>query len=93
MEDAPRADDAPTPPPSLPGPGADDDAPVPEDEPDELPKPSRRTLILLIAPIIILSTAGTIATAFTPTLATRHPLLLIVLDARNRMLVLAREVD
>ena len=60
---------------------------------DDLPKPSRRTLILLIAPIVILSTAGTIATAFTPTLATQHPLLLIVLDARNRMLVLAREVD
>jgi membrane protein DedA with SNARE-associated domain len=60
---------------------------------DDLAKPSRRTLILLIAPIIILSTAGTIATAFTPTLATRHPLLLIALDARNRMLVLAREVD
>ena len=60
---------------------------------DELPKPSRRTLILLITPIVILSTAGTIASAFTPALATRHPLLLIALDARNRMLVLAREVD
>jgi membrane protein DedA with SNARE-associated domain len=66
----------------------------PPDEPrDDLAKPSRRTLVLLIAPIVILSTAGTIATAFTPTLATKHPLLLIALDARNRMLVLAREVD
>jgi len=59
----------------------------------DLPKPSRRTLILLITPIVILSVAGTIASAFTPTLATSHPLLLIALDARNRMLVLAREVD
>jgi len=72
--------------------GSTDDAGAPGPA-DELPKPSRRTLILLIAPIIILSTAGTIATAFTPTLATKHPLLLIALDARNRMLVLAREVD
>ena len=60
---------------------------------DELPKPSRRTLILLVTPIVILSTAGTIASAFIPALAARHPLLLITLDARNRMLVLAREVD
>ncbi len=60
---------------------------------EELPKPSRRTLILLVTPIVILSTAGTIATAFIPTLAARHPLLLIALDSRNRMLVLAREVD
>ena len=60
---------------------------------DDLPKPSRRTLILLVTPIVILSTAGTIASAFIPALAARHPLLLIILDARNRMLVLAREVD
>lgn len=60
---------------------------------EELPRPSRRTLILLITPIVVLMTAGTIATAFTPALAANHPLLLIVLDARNRMLVLAREVD
>jgi membrane protein DedA with SNARE-associated domain len=57
------------------------------------PKPSRRTLILLVAPIIAITTMGFIATAFTPALAARHPLLLITLDARNRFLVLAREVD
>ncbi len=73
--------------------GSPDDGPVPDDDAEELPRPSRRTLILLIAPIVILSTAGTIATAFTPALAARHPLLLITLDARNRMLVLARDVD
>lgn len=82
--------------------GMDDEAPpTPEDAvaaeggeaEDRLTKPSRKTLFLLIAPIVILSTAGTIASAFTPALAARHPLLLITLDARNRMLVLAREVD
>ncbi len=50
-------------------------------------------LVLLIAPIVVLSTLGTIATALTPTLAANHPLLLIAMDARNRMLILAREVD
>lgn len=64
-----------------------------EQEATERPRPSRRTLILLVAPIVVLSVAGTIATAFTPALATKHPLALIMLDARNRMLVLARDVD
>ncbi len=56
-------------------------------------QPSRIKLRLLIAGIVVVITAGFIATAFTPTLATRHPLLLITLDARNRMLILARNVD
>jgi len=60
---------------------------------EERPKPSRRTLILLVTPIIIITTMGLIASAFTPTLATEHPLLMIALDARNRFLVLARRVD
>lgn len=60
---------------------------------EERPKPSRRTLILLVTPIIIITTMGLIASAFTPTLATQHPLLMIALDARNRFLVLARDVD
>lgn len=60
---------------------------------EEQPKPSRRTLVLLVTPIVIITTMGLIASAFTPTLATRHPLLMIALDARNRFLVLAREVD
>ena len=60
---------------------------------EERPRPSRKTLVLLVAPIVVLSTMGTIATALTPTLAVNHPLLLIAMDARNRMLVLAREVD
>ena len=60
---------------------------------EERPKPSRRTLILLVTPIVIITTMGLIASAFTPTLATEHPLLMIALDARNRFLVLARRVD
>jgi membrane protein DedA with SNARE-associated domain len=57
------------------------------------PRPSRRTLILLVAPIVVVTSLGLLATAFTPALATHHPLLLIALDARNRFLVLARRVD
>jgi membrane protein DedA with SNARE-associated domain len=56
-------------------------------------KPSRRKLVLLIGGLSVVIAAGLIATAFTPTLATKHPLLLITLDARNRMLILARRVD
>ncbi len=60
---------------------------------EERPKPSRRTLILLVAPIVTITIMGLVASAFTPTLATKHPLLMIALDARNRFLVLARHVD
>jgi membrane protein DedA with SNARE-associated domain len=68
---------------------------VPDDEPPaaERPKPSRRTLVLLVTPIVIITTMGAVASAFTPTLATKYPLLMIALDARNRFLVLARDVD
>jgi len=70
------------------------DGEQPDDgEPGPSPRPSRRMLVLLVAPIVVLSTLGTIATALTPTLAANHPLLLIAMDARNRFLVLAREVD
>ena len=64
-----------------------------EDRDGPRTRPSRRTLILLVAPIVVITSMGFVATAFTPALATRHPLLLIALDARNRFLVLAREVD
>jgi membrane protein DedA with SNARE-associated domain len=50
-------------------------------------------LILLVAPIVVLTSMGLVATAFTPALAARNPLLLISLDSRNRFLVLAREVN
>jgi membrane protein DedA with SNARE-associated domain len=57
---------------------------------DERRKPS---VALLVAPIVILGIAATIATALTPALAAKHPLLLIILEARNRNLLLARHVD
>ena len=56
-------------------------------------KPRRRTLWLLVSPLLVIWVGATIATALTPTLATKHPLLLIILDPRNRNLVLARHVD
>jgi membrane protein DedA with SNARE-associated domain len=71
----------------------EEEQPPPEDHVEARPRPSRRTLALLVTPIVVLTTMGTIATALTPTLAAKHPLLLIALDARNRFLVLAREVD
>lgn len=48
---------------------------------------------MLVAVIAVLGVAGSVATALTGPLATRHPLLLIVLEARNRNLILARHVD
>jgi membrane protein DedA with SNARE-associated domain len=50
--------------------------------------PSRRTLLLIIAPIIVLVIASNVGDALAPSLVTRHPLLLIALNARNRNLVL-----
>jgi len=47
---------------------------------------------VLVAVIAVLGVAGSVATALTGPLATRHPLLLIVLEARNRNLILARHV-
>jgi membrane protein DedA with SNARE-associated domain len=46
-----------------------------------------------VVPIVVLTVVGTAATALTPALAARHPLLLIMLEARNRNLILARAVD
>jgi membrane protein DedA with SNARE-associated domain len=58
------------------------------------PRPERRELVLLIAPIVALSAAALVGAALTPTLAPTHPLTLLFLDARNRTLVLvATRVD
>ena len=57
------------------------------------PRLSRKKLVLIVAPIVVLAIVGTITTALTPALAAKHPLLLIALEARNRNLVLARRVD
>jgi len=50
-------------------------------------------LILLVTPIVVITVMGLVASAFFPALATKHPLLMIALDARNRFLILARHVD
>ena len=62
----------------------------PHDEGGRRRKPR---VALLVAPIVVFAVAATIATALTPALAAKHPLLLITLEARNRNLLLARRVD
>jgi membrane protein DedA with SNARE-associated domain len=51
-------------------------------------RPGRRTLTLLVAPIIALVVASNVGDALATTLATTHPLTLVALNARNRNLVL-----
>lgn len=51
-------------------------------------RPSRRTLWLLVVPIIALIVMGYIADALTTTWADSHPLALTLLSSRNRILVL-----
>ncbi|MFN2504627.1 MAG: DedA family protein [Acidimicrobiales bacterium] len=88
-ERAPAAD-----PPDAPAvaPQAEEGGARAEEEPEH-PRLPRSKLILLVAPIAVLAVVGTITNALTPALAAKHPLLLILLEARNRNLVLAREVD
>jgi membrane protein DedA with SNARE-associated domain len=58
-----------------------DDSPEPR-------RPSKRTLSLIVAPIIAMVVAGWIGDASSPYLVDHHPLWLIGLNARNRNLVL-----
>ena len=51
-------------------------------------RPSRPRLALVVAPIIALIVAGYIGDALTTTWADKHPLLLVMLNARSRILVL-----
>ena len=54
----------------------------------------RRELVVLLSPIAVLFAASVVGVALTPTLAPEHPLALLVLDARNRTLVLvAKHID
>jgi membrane protein DedA with SNARE-associated domain len=58
------------------------------------PRPSRRTTALIITPIIVLFVAALVGDLLTTTLADSHPLLLMALNARNRVLVLVtNQVD
>jgi membrane protein DedA with SNARE-associated domain len=58
------------------------------------PRPSRRTAALIITPIIMLFIAALVGDLLTTTLADSHPLLLMALNSRNRILVLVtNQVD
>jgi membrane protein DedA with SNARE-associated domain len=58
------------------------------------PRPGRRTLTLLVVPIVVLVIASNVGDALATTLATTHPLALIALNSRSRNLVLVtNELD
>lgn len=60
----------------------------------ERPPPSRRTLTLLVVPIVGLIVLGNVGNAIHPTLINNHPLLLVAMEPRNRFLLLvAGKVD
>jgi hypothetical protein len=64
---------------------------IPEGEGEEEREtagPSRSRLALVVTPIIALIVAGYIGDALTTTWADKHPLLLVILNARSRILVL-----
>lgn len=85
---------APPPAPEGEEPAATPDGPDgPDGTPDGPERLSRRKLALILAPIVVVTIGNLVATAATPYLAARHPLLLIAIEARNRNLILARRVD
>lgn len=49
--------------------------------------------VVLAVPIGVVTVLGLVGTALTPPLATRHPLVLLILEARDRNLLLARHVS
>ena len=51
-------------------------------------RPNRSRLALVVAPIVVLITAAYVGDALTTTWADRHPLLLVMFNPRNRVLVL-----
>src|SRR3546814_8960 len=61
--------------------------PAPLDHPPRR-SPDRRRLTLLMVPIVAMIIASNVGDALTTTLATSHPLSLVALNSRNRILVL-----
>ncbi len=55
--------------------------------PDRL-SPTRRTLVLIVVPILAVMVIGTIGNAIHPTLVRDHPLWLVAMEPRNRFLLL-----
>ncbi len=50
--------------------------------------PGRTTLVLIVAPLVVLTIIANVGDALAPSLVDRHPLLLIAMNARNRNLAL-----
>lgn len=62
--------------------------------PPARPAPSRKTLTLIVAPIIVIFVVGTIGNLIHPTLLVNAPLLLVAMEPRFRyMLLVAPRVD
>ena len=65
-----------------------------ETAPPARPAPSRKTLTLIVAPIIVIFVVGTIGNMIHPTLLVNAPLLLVAMEPRFRyMLLVAPRVD
>lgn len=56
-------------------------------------RPSRRTLALILTPIVAVIVVGTIGNAIHPTLLKEHPLWLVAMEPRNRYLLLVANKD
>ena len=54
-------------------------------------RPSRRVLVLVLAPILIISVVATIARGFRPTLIANYPLLLLAIEPATTHMVLVQE--
>lgn len=59
--------------------------------PPKRPAPSRRTLTLIVGPIIAVVVIGTLGNMFHPSLLKNHPLLLVAMEPRNRYLLLVAD--
>lgn len=69
-------------------------APEVETVPPARPAPSRKTLTLIVAPIIVIFVVGTIGNMIHPTLLVNAPLLLVAMEPRFRyMLLVAPRVE
>jgi membrane protein DedA with SNARE-associated domain len=56
--------------------------------PEDRPRPSRRTLTLIVAPIIVIVAIGTVGNAIHPALLKNHPMWLVAMEPRTRYLLL-----
>ena len=59
--------------------------------PEQRPTPSRRTLVLIVGPILAVIVLGILGNAFHPWLLENHPLWLVAAEPRNRFLILVAD--